>query len=110
MPVIQPGGYGNSLTVTKSIVFLHVLRGDMEKTWTKDKVVWPAELLPKDISDSRVFLFGYDNGIVHRNPADVTKTELRSDADDLCAKLGAERSRTQTVSELANPPPLRFLS
>lgn len=80
----------------------------MELTWTKDKVVWPAELLPKDISDSRVFLFGYDSGIVHRNPANVTNTEIHSDADDLCAKLVAERSRTQTVSELANPPPSRF--
>jgi hypothetical protein len=74
----------------------------MEKTWTKDKVLWPAELLPKDVPDARVFLFGYDTGITHLNQGEVTKTELHSDADDLCAKLVAERSRTpEAVSEIA---------
>lgn len=71
----------------------------MEKTWTKDGVLWPAEVLPKDLPDSRIFLFGYDSGITHRNREDVTKTEIHSDADDLCAKLTAERSMSHTVSE-----------
>ena len=69
----------------------------MTETWTKDGVLWPRDLLPKDIPNSRVFLFGYDSGITHRDQSTVTKTEIHSDAEDLCAKLAAERSATKTV-------------
>jgi hypothetical protein len=81
-----------------SIVFLHGLRGDAQKTWTKNTVLWPKDLLPKEIPETRVFLFGYDSGIVHRDPSHVTNTEIQSDAADVCAKLHAERSSTGTVS------------
>lgn len=66
-------------------------------TWTKDGVTWPRHLLPTDMPQSRIFLFGYDSGIAHRNPRNVTQTEIHSDADDLCATLWTERSRTETV-------------
>ncbi|EXA29670.1 hypothetical protein FOVG_18861 [Fusarium oxysporum f. sp. pisi HDV247] len=78
------------------VVFLHGLRGDREKTWTQDGVLWPKDLLPQDIPESRIFLFGYDTGITHRDQSSVTKTEIHSDAEDLCAKLAAERSSTGT--------------
>ncbi|KAI1462621.1 Alpha/Beta hydrolase protein [Annulohypoxylon moriforme] len=78
------------------IVFIHGLRGDVLKTWTKGEVLWPKDLLPKDIPDSRIFLFGYDTGIVHRDQPSVANTEIHSDANDLCAKLAAERSNTNT--------------
>lgn len=70
----------------------------MEKTWTKDGVLWPKNLLPKDVPESRIFLFGYDSSITQQNQSTITKTEIHSDADDLCAKLAAERSSTKTVS------------
>ncbi|WYZ42210.1 hypothetical protein EsH8_V_001105 [Colletotrichum jinshuiense] len=78
------------------IVFLHGLRGDREQTWTKEGVIWPRDLLPKDVPASRIYLFGYDTGITHRDQSSVTKTEIHSDAEDLCAKLAAERSRNMT--------------
>ncbi|KAI0413535.1 Alpha/Beta hydrolase protein [Xylaria grammica] len=78
------------------IVFLHGLRGDISKTWTKDGVVWPRDLLPKDIPESRVFLFGYDSAITHLDQSSVAKTEIHSDANDLCAKLADKRSATGT--------------
>jgi len=68
----------------------------MTGTWTKDGVLWPNDLLPKDIPESRIFLFGYDSGITHLDQSSVTKTEIHSDAEDLCAKLAAERSKTNT--------------
>ncbi|WZH49502.1 putative ribonuclease p mrp protein [Fusarium acuminatum] len=75
------------------IVFLHGLRGHMEQTWTKENVLWPSTLLPKDIPEARIFLFGYDSAIVHRKKADIIKTEVHSDAQDLCAQLVSERSQ-----------------
>lgn len=84
-------------TVYDSIIFLHGLRGSMESTWSKDTVLWPRDLLPKDVPKARVYLFGYDSGITHRDQANVTKTEIHSDSDDLCAKLDAERSSSNTV-------------
>ncbi|KAI1764697.1 hypothetical protein GGR53DRAFT_520137 [Hypoxylon sp. FL1150] len=59
-------GY-NSAQAKVDIVFLHGLRGDMHGTWTKDGVIWPKDLLPKDVPESRIFLFGFDSGIVHRD-------------------------------------------
>ncbi|KAI8962531.1 Alpha/Beta hydrolase protein [Daldinia sp. FL1419] len=78
------------------IVFLHGLRGDIEKTWTKEGVLWPKDLLPQDIPESRIFLFGYDTSITQRDPSRVANTEIHSDANDLCTKLAAERSSTDT--------------
>jgi len=70
----------------------------MTETWTKNGVLWPKELLPKDVPKSRIFLFGYDTGITHWDQNEVQSTEIHSDADDLCAKLDAVRSKDSTVS------------
>jgi protein SERAC1 len=83
-----------------SIVFLHGLRGNTFDTWVKDGVLWPKDLLAEDISDSRIFLFGFDAGITHLHQGDVTLTELESDAEDLCAKLAGERAKTSTARAL----------
>ncbi|KAI1172360.1 Alpha/Beta hydrolase protein [Nemania sp. FL0916] len=87
-----------SMNAKLDIVFLHGLRGDCVGTWTKDGVLWPRDLLPKDVPDSRIFLFGYDTGITHRDQSQVTQSEIHSDANDFCAKLAAERSRSNTES------------
>ncbi|VZI02176.1 unnamed protein product [Fusarium fujikuroi] len=79
------------------IIFLHGLRGDREKAWTKNGVVWPKDLLPDDIPASRIFLFGYDTNITSAGRSGASKTEIHSDAEDVCAKLAAERLSTQTV-------------
>lgn len=78
-------------------MLLHGLRGDIEKTWTKDGVIWPKDLLPLDVPESRIFLFGYDTSIAQKDPTRVANTEIHSDANDLCSKLAAERSSTGTV-------------
>jgi hypothetical protein len=51
---------------SSSIVFVHGLRGHRRKTWTKDDVCWPQELLSKEeaLSQIRVLAFGYDANVV----------------------------------------------
>lgn len=92
------GNYGLTQVVPGNdpkvdIVFVHGLRADIDKTWTKDNVFWPIQLLPKDVPEARIFLFGYDSSIVKGSPGNVAKTEVRSNADDLCSKLSALRSK-----------------
>ena len=92
------GNYGLTTVVPGTdpkvdIVFVHGLRADMKKTWTRDQVFWPAQLLPKEFPDARIFVFGYDSSIVKGSSGKVAKTELRSNADDLGSKLAAERSK-----------------
>ncbi|KAH7186793.1 hypothetical protein DER44DRAFT_834410 [Fusarium oxysporum] len=70
-----------------------------ERKLGQDGVLWPKDLLPQDIPESRIYLFGYDTGIIHRDQSSVTKTEIHSDAEDFCAKLAAERSSTNTQED-----------
>lgn len=79
-------------------MFLHGLRGDIKETWTKEGVLWPQDLLAKDIPNSRIFLFGYDSSITQWNQNELQKKEIHSDADDLTARLATERSESKTVS------------
>ncbi|KAI0392840.1 hypothetical protein F5Y17DRAFT_459498 [Xylariaceae sp. FL0594] len=44
------------------------------KTWTKNSVFWPRDLLPKEIPEFRVFLFGYDSSVAGLTPTQVTNT------------------------------------
>jgi protein SERAC1 len=60
------------LANVNSIVFVHGLRGGRESTWTKEGVVWPKEILLKDVVKSRILSFGYNSGVVHSNTAEVT--------------------------------------
>lgn len=80
-----------------SIVFVHGLRGQRERTWTKNGVTWPRDILPIDIKDSRILSFGYDSGIVHSDTAEVTQGSIVGDAQSLCALLKGERSSPETV-------------
>ncbi|KUJ07385.1 uncharacterized protein LY89DRAFT_365096 [Mollisia scopiformis] len=49
-------------TLQHSIVLVHGLTGDREKTWTanNDDSPWPQSLLPSKIPNARVLTFGYD--------------------------------------------------
>jgi hypothetical protein len=48
-------------------VFVHGLRGHWQKTWTKDNVYWPKELLSKEetLAHIRVLTFGYDADVIN---------------------------------------------
>ena len=50
-----------------SIVFVHGLTGGQLSTWTAScaEAAWPSLLLPKDIPDARISVFGYDADVVN---------------------------------------------
>ena len=54
------------MLTSSSIVFVHGLCGHSTKTWTKDDVCWPKDLLSKEepLSHTRILTFGYDANIV----------------------------------------------
>jgi hypothetical protein len=58
-------GFANR--IERSIVFVHGLCGHCTKTWTKDNVCWPKDLLSKEeaLSHTRVLTFGYDAYVVN---------------------------------------------
>ncbi|KAI1359009.1 Alpha/Beta hydrolase protein [Xylaria arbuscula] len=83
------------------IVFVHGLGGQKQRTWTRDGIFWPGQLLPTDVPEARILVFGYDANVVRLDPSNITKAELHANADDLCSKLTAERSN---VLEVASRP------
>lgn len=50
-----------------SIVFIHGLTGGRESTWTAKGAAtcWPELLLPNDLPEARIILYGYDADVVN---------------------------------------------
>ncbi|KAF8233511.1 hypothetical protein L208DRAFT_1266288, partial [Tricholoma matsutake] len=62
------------------IVLVHGLRGHRTKTWTKDNVCWPRDLLSKEetLSHIRVLTFGYDANVISlTTPASLNMDQFK---------------------------------
>lgn len=44
----------------RSVVAIHGINGDREKTWTRNGVNWLRDLLPSIIPNARIFSWGYN--------------------------------------------------
>jgi hypothetical protein len=89
-------------TDASSILFLHGLTGDREDTWTrsrgKQSCFWPRDLLPEDITDARIAVWGYDASMVKKTPFSVVSTNtLDHHAQTLCSDIAALRGDDQKV-------------
>ncbi|KAJ8127228.1 hypothetical protein O1611_g6408 [Lasiodiplodia mahajangana] len=47
------------------LIFVHGLRGSRLKTWTRNDVFWPRDLLKDDLRNVRVITWGYDANIAN---------------------------------------------
>ena len=78
---------------------MHGLRGSIETTWRHNRTgaYWPRDFLSKNLSNCRIFAFGYDADIVNLwNPA--SKNRISNHAGNLIGALAGEREITDTVS------------
>ena len=55
--------------ISLDIVFVHGLRGDPLRTWSKDtsagKICWPRDLLGQDLKNARIVSWGYDANVAN---------------------------------------------
>jgi protein SERAC1 len=42
------------------VIFVHGLMGDAFKTWGKDGVLWPKQLVGPALPNARIITYGYD--------------------------------------------------
>lgn len=81
-------------TSENSIVAVHGLHGNREKTWTADNdVLWLQALLPKEIPNARVLTYGYDSRT--RSSEHLTHQTLYGHSMSLISALSLYRRRTK---------------
>jgi hypothetical protein len=81
-----------------SIVFVHGLTGDREKTWTARGAAepWPKTLLPSELPTARVLTFGYDAYVADWRGL-VSQSRIGNHAWNLLTSLAAYREKDDTV-------------
>jgi hypothetical protein len=81
-----------------SVVFVHGLEGHPYKTWVgkKNKVFWPAELLPKDLlkrkENVRILVYGYNADVYAFGGSKTSSDRILNHAQTLVQTLYANRS------------------
>jgi len=86
-------------TYGTSIVFVHGLTGDRERTWThkSSACFWPEDVLPADLPNARIYTYGYDVDVTHFT-SPVSQSRIHEHAQLLLSRLAIARERTETVS------------
>jgi protein SERAC1 len=76
------------------VCFVHGLNGDRESTWTADRqsAPWPKTLLPSELEDARILVYGYDAHVVVRKGV-AASTRLVDHAANLLNDLTSDRAR-----------------
>lgn len=60
-PIIWAEGEGK---IVADVIFIHGLRGDALKTWSKGDICWPRDLLKHDLKNARIISWGYDSSVL----------------------------------------------
>lgn len=94
-----PRTSANLLSHLRSIIFVHGLTGDREKTWTAKGAAspWPHALLPTEIANARILTFGYDAYVADWNGM-VSKNRIGNHSMNLLSTVATYREKDDTVS------------
>ena len=86
----------------RSLVFVHGLTGDSERTWREKEsdCFWPGDLVPTDLSNARIFTYGYDADIVHFW-GQAWQSRINDHANTFLSALANQRLRTETVGAVS---------
>lgn len=81
-----------------SIVFVHGLTGGQESTWTAKgaEESWPKSLLPLELSNVRVWAYGYDAYVADWKSV-VSTNRVENHAKNLLSALANRREKDETV-------------
>ena len=84
-----------------SIIFVHGLTGDRERTWKTKNAVgpWPQTLLPSKVHNARILTFGYDAYVADWRGM-VSKNMIGNHSMNLLAAVATYREDDDTVSPL----------
>ncbi len=76
-----------------SVVLVHGLTGHPYGTWSTDdhKVFWPADLLPTNVKNARILVYGYDAAVASFKEG-ISKDKIHNHAETLVQRLSANRS------------------
>lgn len=93
------GGSCPSVTDSTSIIFIHGLTGDRERTWTAKHapLPWIKTLLPSKIPHARIFTFGYDAYVVDWRGM-VSKNRVGNHSMNLITAVATYRDNDDTVN------------
>lgn len=92
-----------------SIIFIHGLNGNRKSAWTKEdkrgECFWPEDLLPDDIPDARIAVWGYDADVVSKKLLEGVSTNgIEQHAETLCSDITNFRVATvKSTSSLIYP-------
>jgi hypothetical protein len=83
----------------RSIIFVHGLTGDRERTWTARGATspWPHTLLPARVANARILMFGYDAYVADWHGM-VSKNRIGDHSMNLLSAVATYRANDNTVS------------
>jgi hypothetical protein len=86
-------------SLVSSIIFVHGLHGHRTETWTKGRICWPRDLLPKEdeFSNVRILSFGYDSRVIDPS-GQASLTSLLDNSISLLKGLYQERKQDAVSS------------
>lgn len=83
---------------THSVIFVHGLNGDREKTWTADDASspWPKSLLTSRVLNARILTFGYDSNVTDWRGM-VSKNRIGHHSMNMLTAIATYRESDDTV-------------
>ncbi|KAH0552863.1 hypothetical protein GP486_006937 [Trichoglossum hirsutum] len=94
----RPRTSGNLPSHLYSIIFVHGLTGDREKTWTARGAAspWPHTLLPTRVNNARILTFGYDSYVADWHGM-VSKSRVGDHSMNLLSAVATYRVNDDTA-------------